>query len=297
MALEGKMFATQYTMGEGYLEGWSAKPIGAGQYIVVRPNGSERNVAIGEEIETKAGKQTVSLEDNGRLLKIGDNRITTGNDIQHGWVAIKSRGTSYKFRSPDNKYFGPFKTGETINAPGMIPGILQVDVGVSINGKTIPVEKKDQEIQILIMDEKSKKGFKSYFNVKQSGSDKKQSGTEGVFYKSYGKKPASFCEYAGDDDYAYRTAIFWDTKNPKYANVQVRSLQDAMREREIKTNLDTMVSEMKSLQGTPEQSILMEEVKGLEQQLEIANKQWKNITFNVQSGKDLIKRTDFSYSR
>jgi hypothetical protein len=294
-SLKAKLFTTEHKLGENVKWAWKAEPMGDGTFKIT--NDKEQSISVAVGMEAKDGSK-VQIDRFGNL-KVGDYSVIIGSEVLFGWRARKGRGNSYRFMAPDRTIYDGMKVGDEVtfeNHPEVQGGALSVsDTGYPmIAGQVVPLWKKEQELRIVVFEQKVEDGYLAYFNVIKPGDKANgKNGTKGIFIPSAGEgKPARFTEKVDGDDYAYTTAVIWSAgegKNKGYANVQMRTLEKAIREREIYTaivDLRKAASDVGVAKEVAE--ALQEEVDFLQADLDESNSDYSNKSFKVESGLDFL---------
>lgn len=279
--LMAKAFYSHFSAGENLLDGWEAQPIGGFEYLVKRSNGSEIVLSIGQTLD-KVGE--VSLDKN-KNLQVGKWTVIVGENMIKGWEAKSIRGKgNYLIKKID----GPsvkVSIGDNIDGYGKLE--YDKNGNLSAGGNGIRIAKKSYELSLIILKEKDKGGFVSYFNYLEPGnSGNRNDGVKGIFHPSPdGKQPGRFSEFSNDGN-LYTTAVFWPSKDKKFARGQIRGIDKAIEESIIFKQVKEIEKEAKESNIEPEFIYGYEEKK--KELDELNKKSWKESPFSVTEGKKLF---------
>lgn len=275
-----KMFYTHFDNGE-IMSGRYAIQHDENRFTLVRSDGLTKDVTLGEYIQDGG---TVS-QDHNKNIKVGDRTIIVGGEPIAGWFA-NATTSSKKFHifNPDGKKI-QYEVGQTI--PGL--GKLEQDEfkRIFVEGKNIPIFRKEREISLLCFPQEKMGGYKAFFNVKRAGDKKNgENGIEGVFFPGKDGKPSRFCE-KGPDGNLYTTAQIRPNDNGSTVRCVMRTLEDAVQERLLLTNMKEIEeTEAKPFDISP--TDVVEYVKLQELLNQVRGSCWDLREFSVTNGHRIL---------
>lgn len=218
------------------LANWEARPMGNDTYMVVRPNGTTREMRLGETVQVHEkgsrvpGMGIVNRSETG-VLMIGNKSVIIGNGIKHGFQARATGASStYVLRSDKGHTIGRVAVGDNIDGQA----VSLVDKHLLKVGESIyPIVPKLREITLLVLQSPYEDGYLSYINVVEKGNklNRKDSPMGAFIPPQNAGEPAKYVEVYGGRSVV--TALFWADPEGKKVNYQFRDGDTALLEFEL----------------------------------------------------------------
>lgn len=275
-----KMFYTHFENGQ-IMPKRHAIQLDDQRFQIIREDGRTREVTLGEYVE---GGGTVG-QDHNYNLTIGENTILVGGIPIPGWSANRSNSNS-KFH-----LFNPDGVKKTYNIGDKIPGLGELEIDdrkrISVNGRNIPIFRKEREITLIAFKEEVQGGYKAFFNVNITGEkDNGKNGIKGVFMPGSANKPSRFCE-PGPDGNLYATAMIRPNDDGETVRCVMRTLEDAVQERLLQERMKE-IDEIEAKPFDISPTDILEYVKLQEMLTQVRGSCWNLREFSVTNGHRLL---------
>lgn len=279
--LIAKAFQSLYGPKEPILHDITAKRVGDSSFQIRLSSGELVEHSEGEQInDLPVGSDgsefisgTLEVSDSGLLL-LGGKSILVGERVDTRSHAIKIRSSDgveqFLIREGEGK--GASSKKAFVSQKYKDYGTLSIDqygnLAFSDREISIPVFEKRLERNLVVFDQPGKdgKGKEAYLNMVIPGQEGgEQHGQSGVFFESWGKRPAKFCvtpraihkdEFSLTNDKlnSFVVAAFFPSRSPGYTSCSFRSTEDALSERYIFLKLkeeENRVKKESSMIGIP----------------------------------------------
>lgn len=208
--------------------GWEAERIDDHTFMLVRSDGSTREIHLRTPMRTLKGEVYPEYHTSG-VLKIGEWSVLVGRGINHQMHARKlSMPNTYLVFDEKMRQLGRFKIGSKFDGQpvSLVDGHL-----LKLGDHIIPIQPKKYDVTLLVMDIPTEGGYLSYINVIELGNVmNRRDGAKGVFMRPRREgEPAEFVENVAGQKVV--TARFWEDKNSSRVRYVFRDAQSAIDER------------------------------------------------------------------
>lgn len=263
--------------------GWEAERVDDDTFMLVRSDGSTREINLRQPLRTLKGDLYPELHSSG-VLQIGDWSVIVGRGLNHGMHARKlAMPNTYLVFDEKMRQKGRFKIGSKVEGESvsLVDGHL-----LKLGDQIIPIQPKKYDVTLLVMDVPVEGGHLSYINVIELGNSmNRRDGAKGVFMSPRrAGEPAEFVEtFAGQK---VVTARFWEERNSSRVKYVFRDAQSAIDERLLQKQLFEAkeVAIQAGIEPTEyhEYAEILDKINGL-------NASWNEAGMAIVHGEELFK--------
>jgi hypothetical protein len=270
------------------LEDWEALKNENGVYTIKRNDGQVEKRSKGESIKDLG---TLSIDRFGNLTFSEGYKIYVGQNIEHSWVAWEN-GDGYCFQQTSKDEKNGYRRnmsrvyslveGETVPGLGIFKGVGEDNLPI-VGDHCVKLKNTVRKFSLNVYEEKLEdfKGGYSCSIKTREGVSEEDGSVPGVFFPRKKNRPAAFYEFDINGELLC-TLKLWPSESNSWLSTQMRSPEDAAKERVLEQLLIDVEQESVMMGVPPEENY--DYVRITNMKAETVAKTWDRQAFFVSEG-------------